>query len=223
MVLASGTSSGHHWMAGGEVSPQAQATEFGENDPDPIRGYNDRVCRSGSINLGVNQTFSRPPPVCGPAAAWQLIVSGSSFLIGYRGFGHGGLLVFLGCLFSLVAQGSGGRWFWQLMVQVGFVDSRSSSPEGKEARAGVGSRRMFRVAWRAGLGSGRPGLECWWYVPFCGGCWPGCRGPVAAAVCFVFFASLVLPRSPYAVSGSSVSFPGGRWYVPGVQFEIRAP
>lgn len=101
----------------------------------------------------------------GPAAAWQLIVGGSSFLGGYRGFGRGGLLVFLGYLLSLVAEGSGGRWFWQLMVRVGFVDSRSSSPEGKGARAGVGSRRMFRVVWRAGLRFGRPGSGYWWYVP----------------------------------------------------------
>ncbi|MCS3494381.1 hypothetical protein M2368_003413 [Arthrobacter sp. JUb119] len=59
---------------------------------------------------------------------WQLVIGGSSFLGGYRGFWRGGLLVFLVYLLSLVAEGLGGRWFWQVMVHGGFVDSRSHRP-----------------------------------------------------------------------------------------------
>lgn len=78
----------------------------------------------------------------GPAAACQLIV---------------------GCWSSWPVEDPGGRWFWLLMVRVGFVDSRSHRPQTtgwREPRAGVErcSCWVRSESWRPG-GAGAGGMS----------------------------------------------------------------
>ncbi len=59
----------------GRYNRKSRRRGFGENDREPVRGYNVRVCRSGRINLRVNQTLSRPRSRAIPQPAKPLVVS----------------------------------------------------------------------------------------------------------------------------------------------------
>lgn len=77
-----------------------------------------------------------PPCACGAGRCWRLVLParGPRLPVRVPGCRCSGLLAFLGYLLSLVAEGSGGRWFWQLVLRVGFVDSCSCRPQAADHR-----------------------------------------------------------------------------------------